>query len=180
MKIFKSFPIFLIILVFVILSYQNCSDLNLQDLKDNRRQGQFSVYSPIAYSSLSFLNYDQGSCLPVEIDLVEVFNEVSHICALVTNSCELNFLSSQGFSMDNNDICSTAKDVNSNSLIASFTTALSSDFGYVPDPNKFCTMQYQNMVNIKIRKCVKASNGCIISYLKSSYGFINDTFGFCN
>ncbi len=179
MKIFKSFPIFLVILVFVILSYQNCSNFDLQDLKGNQ-QGQFSVYSPIGYSSLSFLNYNQGSCSPEAIEFVEVFNENSYICALATNSCELNFLFSQGFSLDGNDTCSTAMDINSDSLFKSFTTALPSDFGYVPDPKVICTMQYQDLVNIKIRKCVYGVNGCMISYLKSSHGFINDIFGFCD
>ncbi|MGH1467508.1 MAG: hypothetical protein ACRBBP_01325 [Bdellovibrionales bacterium] len=179
MKAFKSFSIMLVVIIpVIIISYQNCSEIHSQD--NLNQQGNFQAFSPIALDSIALLNYSQGSCTPEIVEPTPLINEISHLCIFAINSCQLTFLTSQGFSPDENSLCATATPINSDSLDGSFTDALATDFGYKPDPNMMCTMQYQRLVNVKIRKCVNGANGCEISFLKTTHGFSADTIGFCD
>ena len=167
-----------VILPFMLFSYQNCSQLqSQQEIEKLASQINFFDTEPLLLKDLNKIQYNGGSnCNEITDELV-FYHPDWNLCALSQNTCESEFLQEQGYHIATPENCQRAVDEEDMAL-NSFTRKSPNELGYVGDQNSYCTQIITDHVNLFTRVCAQATDGCEANFLRKRK-FIADKFKLC-
>lgn len=168
-----------VILPFTLFSYQNCSQLQSNEVENLASQINFRNTEPLLLSDLQKIKYrpEDLNCSPLNEDLV-FYNSEYNLCATASDTCESNFLQEQNYSIASLENCRLAMEEGDMAL-NSFSSREPEELGYVADPESLCTQNISVMVNLFSRVCAYATDGCQAAYLRDNK-FVVDNFNLCS
>lgn len=176
-KFFSTFILFLICFPVLLLTYQNCSELNSSTLESVNQLSSMD-HPPYFVNDLSLLNYNDQSCNPDMIKPLMLYSKKYNLCTQTQISCEAEYLIKMGFSENENALCDSAPDIESNNKTGKFLYISTTSLGYRKYQNQACTTEYRIMINFKNHTCSEGSDGCKINFLKTQ-DYIEDIYENC-